>query len=150
MPDALVLAVLLAQVATTWYMTGLIWFVQVVHYPLYGCVGKLEFTAFEQRHTALTTWVVGPPMLVEALTAVLLFWHRPLGIADWQIWLGAALLALVWLSTALLQVPCHNHLSRQFDAAVQQRLVAGNWIRTAAWSARGALVLSMLGSICHV
>ena len=46
--------------AATLYMTGLIWFVQVVHYPLMGLTGKAEFSAYEQRHTLLTTWVVAP------------------------------------------------------------------------------------------
>ncbi len=144
MSDSLIRAVLVAHIAATWYMTGLIWFVQVVHYPLFGRVGKAEFTAYEQGHTALTTWVVGPPMLIEASTAAMLFWLRPSEISVWQVWLGAALLAIVWLSTAFLQVPCHNLLARKFDVAVQERLVATNWIRTFAWTARGVVVLSML------
>jgi hypothetical protein len=125
-------------------MTGLIWFVQVVHYPLFAAVGTEEFSAYEQRHTSLTTWVVAPPMLVEVATAVFLFWLRPPGVSVWQLWVGVVLLAAIWLSTFLLQVPCHETLSNGFDAGVHQRLVSTNWIRTAAWSLRGLLVLWMV------
>ena len=146
MYDASVRLILLSHAGATWYMTGLIWFVQVVHYPLFRGVGSSDFAMYEQRHTGLTSWVVGPPMLIEGATAVSLFWLCPSGIPTWQVWLGVALLAVVWLSTALVQVPCHNLLSKGFDVAVHERLVATNWVRTIAWSSRGLLVLWMAWS----
>ena len=134
---------LLTHLASTLFMTGVIWFVQVVHYPLFASTGGAEFRAYEQRHTALTTWVVAPPMLIEAASAVLLFWFRPTGATTWQLSLGLALTAAIWLSTAIVQVPCHEALSRGFDSVLHQRLVRTNWVRTAAWSLRGLLVLWM-------
>ena len=50
------------------------------------------------------------------------------------------LVVVIWLSTALLQVPQHGRLQRGFEARAQQALVNGNWIRTAAWSLRAILV----------
>ena len=144
MSESLPRLFLLGHLAATLFMTGLIWFVQVVHYPLFAGTGGAEFADYEQRHTGLTTWVVGPPMLVEGATALLLFWYRPAGVAAWQLWAGAALLAVIWLSTALVQVPCHEVLSRGFDSLAHRRLVGTNWMRTAAWSLRGLLALWMV------
>jgi hypothetical protein len=141
MSDPLTRLVCLLHLASTLFMAGVIWFVQVVHYPLFDAVGRAGFAAYERRHTALTTYVVGPPMLVEAATAGLLFWFRPPGVPAWPLWAGAVLLAGIWLSTALVQVPCHEALSREFDPAVHLRLVSTNWVRTAAWTLRGLLVL---------
>jgi hypothetical protein len=121
-------------------MLGVIWFVQVVHYPLFAKTGRADFRSYEQRHTSLTTWVVAPPMLVEGITALLLFWFRPTGVSTWQLSIELAILAIIWLSTSLFQVPCHNVLSQGFEPVVHQRLVRTNWIRTAAWSLRGLLV----------
>jgi uncharacterized membrane protein len=135
--------VFLAHLASTLYMVGLIWIVQVVHYPLFAMVGSDGFSAFEQRHAALMTWVVAPPMLIEAATAVMLFWCRPASAERPALWTGAGLLCVIWLSTALIQVPCHDGLSRGFDPLVHQRLVWSNWVRTAAWSLRGLIVLRM-------
>lgn len=146
MSDPLIRTVFLAHLAATLLMTGVIWFVQVVHYPLFADIGKAGFSSYEQRHTALTTWVVGPPMFVEAATAVLLFWFRPAGILTWQLGSGLALLAIVWLSTAFLQVPCHELLSKAFEPSVHERLVVTNRIRTAAWSLRALLVIWMAWS----
>ena len=147
MNESMIRVLFLAHCASTLYMTGIIWFVQVVHYPLFSSIGFEGFSAYEQRHTALTTWVVAPPMLVELSTALILIWLRPFGISTVQIWIGLGLLVVIWISTFLLQVPCHEALSKEFDATVISRLVWTNWLRTAAWSLRGLLVLWMIWSI---
>ena len=147
MNDSMIRLLFVAYCAATLYMTGVIWFVQVVHYPLFASIGVAEFSAYEQRHTALTTWVVAPPMLVELATALLLIWFRPLGVFNVQVWAGLGLLVVIWGSTFLVQVPYHEVLSKEFDAAVLKRLVWTNWLRTAAWSLRGLLVLWMVWSI---
>ncbi len=147
MNDSMIHLLFLAHCAVTLYMTGVIWFVQVVHYPLFARVGVAEFSAYEQRHTTLTTWVVAPPMLGELATAFLLVWFRPHGVSNLQAWSGLILLTMIWGSTFLVQVPCHEVLSKEFDAAVHKRLVWTNWLRTAAWSLRGLLVFWMAWSI---
>jgi uncharacterized membrane protein len=125
-------------------MVGLIWFVQIVHYPLFAQVGTHLFPEYESTHNRLTTWVVGPPMLVEAATALVLLLAKPDRIPPTQVWLGAVLVLVIWLSTALLQVPQHEILTRSFVADAHRWLVASNWIRTVAWTIRGVLVLIML------
>lgn len=144
MNETLLMMLLLSHFATTLFMTGVIWFVQIVHYPLFASTGSTDFRTYEQRHSTLTTWVVAPPMLVEGVTALLLFWFRPTGVSTWQLSIGLALVAVIWLSTALVQVPCHDALSQGFDSSVHQRLVRTNWMRTATWSLRSLLVAWMV------
>lgn len=116
-------------------MTGLIWFVQVVHYPLMSAVGASGFAAYHAAHSRLTTLVVGPLMLMEAACAVWIALERPSTVA----WVGLGLLAVVWGATFFVSVPRHNLLAAGFDAAVVDSLVATNWIRTIAWTARALL-----------
>jgi hypothetical protein len=136
--------ILLIQAAATLAMVGLIWFVQIVHYPLMAQVGRDSFAHYEASHTARTTWVVAPLMLVEAALALFLAIRPPQGISALAAWLGCGLVGIIWLSTAFLQVPMHRRLAGGFDETAHRRLVALNWIRTAAWSARGMLVLGWL------
>ena len=124
-------------------MVGLIWFVQIVHYPLFDRVGSESFTAYSEAHSRLTTLVVGPVMLVELGTAVLLVFFHPPQIPAAALWLGLGLVAVIWLSTALLQVPRHEALGLGFEAVTHQGLVTTNWVRTVAWSVRGVLVLGI-------
>ena len=136
--------VLLIQCAVTCYMMGLIWFVQVVHYPLFARVGDQASVAYQGAHMRRTTWVTLPPMLVEAVVVLILLipseGHQP----GWMEWVGALLLGVIWLSTFLIQVPCHEKLAVSFQAAVHRRLVATNWIRTLCWTLRAGLALAMM------
>ena len=122
-------------------MVGLIWFVQLVHYPLFGAVGAEGFRGYSLSHQRLTTWAVGPAMLLEGATGGWLALRPPEGVARAPLVVGLALLGVIWLSTALVQVPRHAILGAGYDARAHRTLVASNWVRTAAWTARGALVL---------
>ena len=137
---------LLANAGSTLYLVGLIWTVQRVHYPAFPRVERSTFTAFEAFHTRRITPVVAPAMIVEALTAAaLLGWPSPL-MPFPAAAAGVVAVCAIWLSTLLIQVPLHNKLAQQWDEAAVRRLIRTNWIRTAFWTARGALVLWVLAT----
>lgn len=135
--------ILLIHLSATWAMVGLIWFVQIVHYPLFANV-ETSFNHYEQLHQQRTTWVVAPIMLAELVTAVLLAFSPTFADVQKWCWLGLGLVLLIWLSTAFLQVPCHKELAKEYNLAVIDKLVRTNWIRTAAWSLRGCLAIFLL------
>ena len=62
---------LLGQAAATLFMTGVIWIVQSVHYPLFALVGRDGFSEYAREHRRRITVIVGIVMPVEAVTAVL-------------------------------------------------------------------------------
>ncbi|MEQ8329917.1 MAG: hypothetical protein RH859_05560 [Longimicrobiales bacterium] len=128
------------HLVSTLLMAGVILFVQIVHYPLMAGVGRDGFVAYEAGHGRRTGLVVIPLMTTELAAAVWLWVSagpaaRPVASA------GLALLAVIWLTTAGLSVPCHRRLSRGFDADAHRRLVASNWIRTLCWLARVPVAL---------
>jgi hypothetical protein len=135
---------LLGQAAATLFMTGVIWIVQTVHYPLFAFVGRGGFREYAREHQRRITPVVGVAMPFEAVTAVLLLLVTPVGVERGLLVLGVILLLPIWLSTALVQVPAHRRLSAGFEDRVASRLVVTNWLRTALWSARSALILVVL------
>jgi hypothetical protein len=130
----------------TLYMTGLIWFVQVVHYPLFDGVCAERFSSYEARHQARTSLVVIPPMLLELGTAAYMVMAPPAAVGEAMAVALLLLVLLCWASTFLLQVPMHERLSGGFDSAAHRRLVSTNWVRTLAWSARAVLLLWLAAS----
>ena len=139
---------LLIHAAATLYMTGLILFVQAVHYPLFSSVGEADWRAYAERHRRRTTWVVGPPMLVELATAgSLVLWRDavPGSPPAWSVWAGLGAAVLLWGSTAAVQVPLHRVMEDDFDPRAHRWLVRSNWLRTAVWSGRGVLAMWLLG-----
>lgn len=130
------------HLAATVAMAGVLWFVQLVHYPLLARVAPDAFAAFEREGVRRTTWVVGPLMLVEAASGLALVVAAPAWLPRAALGLDLALWLVHTVSTALVQVPLHGRLERGFDAAAHARLVRTNWGRTAAWSARAALLVA--------
>ena len=136
---------LIVHLVATAAMVGLIWFVQVVHYPLFAAVGADGFAAYEARHQTLTSFVVGPPMALEGVTALWLVFDPPAAVGRGWPLAGLLVLGVVHASTVFLQVPQHAALSHGFDAARARRLVRTNWVRTAGWSIRGIIGAVMVG-----
>lgn len=131
----------LLHLGSTLALAGVLWVVQVAVYPLFDALAPADFPAYHHRYTRRITLVVAPLMVTEGLTALLLWlggMRGPLAVA------AAALLLLIWLSTFVLQVPLHARLGRSYDAAAHRRLVATNWIRTLAWTARAGVLLAAL------
>jgi hypothetical protein len=133
----------LLHAAATWFMTGLIWFVQAVHYPLMGQVGRAEAAGYAAAHQRRGSLVVIPVMLVEAITALALVASPPTGTGRVLPGLGLAMLVFIWAATARLIMPMHGRLLAGTDPRAQRRLVLTNWIRTMLWTGR-AVVASLL------
>ncbi|MBC8127351.1 MAG: hypothetical protein H8M99_09455 [Gloeobacteraceae cyanobacterium ES-bin-144] len=132
---------LVIHAAATWCLVGLIWIIQIVHYPLLKNVGQSEFIAFHERHMALISCVVGPLMLVEISSAGSLLL---LGERSFLFGISLAALALVWASTTLLQIPLHRKLTHGYNAVTIDRLVSTNRWRTLGWTIRGLCLALML------
>ncbi len=124
------------------YMTGLIWFVQLVHYPCFRLQQPEGFKAFHRHHSVRTAWAVIPAMLIElgasAWLALFASWMSPWN----QIIFG--LVVLIWLSTFLIQVPLHGKLSGGYDTETIEKLISTNWIRTLLWSLKAGLCIFLV------
>lgn len=132
---------LLAQLGTTLPLVGLIWFVQVVAYPQFARVDASSFPAYHAAHSALISYLVAPLMVVELGACLLMVAARPPSVSVPVAIAGLALCALAWGVTGLVSVPLHATLGHGFDASAHARLLSSNWLRTLAWSCRGALLL---------
>jgi hypothetical protein len=135
---------LLAHAGATLPLVGLIWFVQLVHYPLFGEVGRHDFPSFSRSHQRRAARIIAPLMLGEAILALLLIVWPPAALPSWPPWLGGFLLAMIWTSTFALQMPLHDRLLISYDPLAARSLIRTNWIRTGLWTARGLLALWLL------
>jgi hypothetical protein len=131
------------HLAATWFMTGLIWLIQQVHYPLMHDVGPDDFVAYSKKHQNRISPIVGTAMFLEVTSALALLSLEPATRTSVRFQFSLALLAMIWLSTAWIQVPLHRRLLHGRDPAAIAALVRSNWIRTIAWSVR-AMILSVL------
>ena len=135
------------------------------HHVLRGVHGKIEGLPVHRHHA------VPPRIDLEAaglgashhdrsavfqlhvLGVVGAYTHRLVGIVEQpstmgvaSAWAAAALLGRALLSTVLLQVPLHRRLAEDHDDAAARRLIATNWIRTAAWTTRGIVLAATIAT----
>ncbi len=137
---------LVISATSTWAMAGLIWMVQLVHYPILATYSAAAPARAAADHQRRISWVVGPLMAAEGASALILLFDRPEMMPRWSAWAALALLGVALVSTVMIQVPLHARLAERHDARDAARLVSTNWIRTAAWSMRGLLLAWVLAS----
>jgi hypothetical protein len=135
---------LLAHAVITAMLTGIIWFVQMVHYPLFPLAGSQNYPIYQRRHEQGISRVVAPLMVVETATAIVLLFLFPIGVSRSLFYLTLVLLLINWLSTFLLQVPQHRILEHGFHIEAWQTLCRTNWVRTLSWTLRIIILLLIL------
>ena len=117
------------------YMCGVIWLIQLIHYPSFASIHPSQFAEFHQRHSSIMGLIVGPVMIVELVAGLWLVNNK---INDFTV-LNLGIIALLWFFTFFVSVPLHNQLSAGFNAVAIQKLVATNWPRTILWSIKVVL-----------
>ena len=126
--------VLLGHLIFTSIMTGVIWVIQIVHYPSFHFIEKELYTAFQKFHMNKISIIVIPIMLAELITGMMLFLDRssksPFLIISFVI------LVLIWLITGVFFSKAHNELMTGYQELVVNQLVVMNWIRTLLWTLR--------------
>jgi hypothetical protein len=132
----------LLHAASTWFLVGLIWTVQVVHYPLFALVGGDRFRTYAAAHRRRISAVLAAPWATQGITTVLLVWHRP---APAPLIVAAAVLTAVpVVVTVTVSIAAHTQLDAGFDAGAHRRLVSTNRIRTGAWTLHGVVAAALV------
>ena len=129
--------------AATWYMAGIIWLIQLVHYPMFRFMDRATFQSSHAFHSTAIGFVVIPAMLLELGLATTIIYQR--GAGDWPALAGFLLVLILWGLTFFVMVPLHGRLaSGGFQPDVINALVQWNWLRTIAWTTRAIIAILWL------
>ena len=132
---------LLANLILSAFLTGLIWFVQIIHYPIFRKVPASHFGVYHAAHTLTTGRVVALPMLIELAIGGWLLTQPLLTSLKWAHYTAYACVILIWAVTFGVAVPLHNRLTTAgYREEFVNSLVTANWARTVGWTVRTALL----------
>ena len=129
----------LVQFIITWALVGISWYSQIIHYPLYKKI-KEGFVEYERSHIRRTAFFLGPLMLIEAVSAVILVGVSRGELATFA-FTNLILLIFIWLATFLFQVTQHQKLSVRFSKKILNNLIMSNWVRTLLWTGKGVVMV---------
>ena len=124
---------------STSVMVGVIWVIQLLHYPSFHFINDQKYIEFQHFHMQRISFIVVPVMLIELASALLLayFFESSLTI------ILLALLLGIWGITFIFFTNMHQKLTNGYDRANVDSLVKINWYRTALWSLRLIILLSI-------
>tara|TARA_B100001121_G_scaffold199363_1_gene174322 strand:+ start:19 stop:426 length:408 start_codon:yes stop_codon:yes gene_type:complete len=129
---------LILHLIATSVMVGVIWVIQLVHYPSFHFVELKQYTTFQRFHMARISYVVIPAMLTELFTLILIV--ISMDQIDTLVLASAILLIFIWLMTAVFFSGVHQKLTLGYDQTVVDKLVKLNWGRTLLWTLRLLLI----------
>ena len=136
--------VFLIHLIVTLLITGVIWCLQIIHYPLFQHVPSDNFSHYIYKHTQRAGFLTAPLMFSETVTGVLLLWWRPWGINLEEVWIGLGLIVVILIITTFLHMPQHEKLTSGFNEGSFRALVRNSWLRTLVWTLRSGWVVWML------
>src|SRR5918992_4692076 len=122
---------LLLWTGVIFYVTGGIWFAQIVVYPLFGKVGPNEYIAYHRFYSSRIPLPVIVPGFASFLLPIALMFLGPGSVPTW-IYLASVVCGLVGLLvTVALEIPRHARLEKDGKQEVVIReLILFNWPRT--------------------
>ena len=129
---------LVIHLIATSIMVGVIWVIQLVHYPSFHFIELKQYTTFQRFHMSRISYVVIPAMVTELFTLILII--ISMDQIDTLVLASAILLIFIWLMTAVFFSGVHQKLTLGYDQTVVDKLVKLNWGRTLLWTLRLLLI----------
>lgn len=129
--------ILFLNLAISFYMLGLIWVIQLIHYPAFLRIDPSQFSVFHEKHSQALGILAGSAMIAELIFSLMILFN-----GAWI--LGSVFLSLtvaVWIATFFLSVPLHNRLASGYHQAVILKLIRTNWIRTGLWTMKAIVAM---------
>ena len=132
---------IIAHFTSTSIMVGVIWVIQLVHYPSFKYVKDSDYIIFQKYHMSNISYIVFPSMFTELITSLLIFFS---GEKSFLFMLSMICLSLIWVITGVLFTKFHSTLQKGKDLKMIEKMIKANWIRTLLWTMRLIMILFVI------
>lgn len=119
---------------STAIMVGVIWVIQLIHYPSFHFIKESNYSKFQQFHMNRISIIVIPTMIIEIISGLLIFWS----VFHSNIFFISSLFILIsiWAITFIFFTKMHQGLVFGYNQEIVNKLILINWSRTLLWSLR--------------
>ncbi len=140
--DRLVITFLI-QIVTSFSMLGIIWFIQLIHYPLLNKI-KEGLSQYEKAHLKRAAFFIGPLLAIDLVVSIFLVSFETRSILIRLATCNLIFNIFYWIWTFLFQIQHHQKLSVGFSRLSIRKLVLHNWVRTLLWTIKCTALLWMI------
>jgi hypothetical protein len=126
------------------FLTGLIWIIQMVHYPSFLDINRSDFRDYEMKHQKRIGPLVAPVMLIDLAFSFLILFTEIQSTYGFWLWFAFILNLLIFVSTLVVFAPLHQKLGTSYNRNQIKKLVRLNYFRTVGWTARSIILIYVL------
>ena len=124
---------------STSLMVGIIWVIQLLHYPTFHFIKQSDYVEFQHFHMQRISFIVVPVMIIELLSGFMLVYYFRSNLLI----LCLIILLVIWLITFVFFTKLHQSLLGGYDKIIVDKLVQINWSRTVLWSLKLIIMISI-------
>ena len=117
---------------STSIMVGIIWVIQLLHYPAFHFIKESDYVEFQHFHMQRISFIVVPVMILELFSAFMLVYYLRSNLLT----ICLIILLFIWLITFVFFTKLHQSLLDGYNKTIVDKLVKINWSRTILWSLR--------------
>jgi hypothetical protein len=141
--------VFVAAFALVFYANGAGFIESFVNYSSGHLIGSTEFIQYHQFISPRVLSFLVAPALLGTVFTILMLWMRPAAIPLWAVWSAIATQAVVWVSTATIQIPIQISLGHHgLSLDLIERLIVTNfWLRRIPYSICAGLFVWMAARV---
>jgi hypothetical protein len=117
-----------------------------VNYSSWHLIGTAEFVTYHKFITPRVLAFLVVPTALATVFCILMLRFRPPSIPAWSVWLVIALQAVLWISSATIQIPIQFKLQAQGLSAplIDHLIVTNLWLRRVPNILAAAIFLWMM------
>lgn len=125
-------------------VTAVIWFMQVVQYPLIPFVDAAQWKSFCEKKRMQTIMISYPLMAFEALSGITLLLIAVQSPAYVPLIVSMLLLGVLHVFSFMYLQPLFKKIQSPVDLVSIQKFKKTHWIRTIGWSIRLLILLGII------
>ena len=141
--------IFLIAFALVFYGTGAAFVESFVNYSSWHLIGADEFITYHRFISPRVLALLVAPLLLGTAFTILMLWSRPAAIPAWAVWTAVAAQAVVWISTATIQVPIQLQLSEHGRSIplIEHLIQTNFWLRRIPYAICAGLFLWMAARV---
>jgi len=132
---------LLFNLTSTLLIAGVLWFVQLVHYPLFNEIPAKNMVNYGYYHIQKISGIINLLFIVDFTTIVFLLLLVNSDLSATLMIINIAIFGFIVILTRITFLPIHQKLSKNPNSFLISKLINLNWIRTLVWSLKVVFML---------